>query len=70
MCFVYAYADCKGVSVNLFRTRQERDTAVRDLLSADFEEPPFPPTATAEAAWAAAEEYLVAPDFELAFGEL
>lgn len=69
--FSFAYADGRGVSVNMFATRAARDAAVRVLLEGDFEEGerPFAEDATAEEAWAA---FCNAdtPDFFLAFGEL
>lgn len=73
MCYVYAYSDYTGVSVNLFATRLERDAAVRDLLSDDFSEDdlvPFASTATAQEAWDAYTAATACCDFRLAFGEL
>ena len=74
MCFAYAYSDGRGVSVNLFATREARDAAVRDMLSADFEgtdiEVCFAPDATAYEAWTAYVEHSGGPDFYLDFAEL
>lgn len=73
MCFAYAYSDADGVSVNLFSTRKERDTAVRDILNANFFGTnipvPFAKDATAETAW---DTFCNTdtPDFYLAFADL
>lgn len=74
MCYVYAYADGSGVSVNLFRTELERDQAVYDLLAADYEDVPFgrPGQDSAEDMWVkyCTHDYTNHPDFNLAFGNL
>lgn len=76
MCYAFAYADGSGVSVNLFRTQEERDQAVYDLLANDFhngdERPPFgnPGQDDAETMWVKYCAVGMHPDFNLAFGDL
>lgn len=75
MCYAYAFADSSGVSINMFRTEEERDQAVYDLLADDYdgaeEEIPFgkPGQDDAETMWV---KYCadMKPDYNLAFGNM
>lgn len=82
MCFAYAFADCDGVSVNLFMTEQERDQAVYDFLARDFAYSttpiPFgkPGQDSAEdmwvkfVAWKQSGLHGITPDYYLAFASI
>lgn len=75
MCYAWAYADGRGVSVNLARTALERDQDVYAFLADDYNETeehiPFgrPGQDDAETMWVK-HCAVMKPDYNLAFGNL
>lgn len=74
MCYAFAYADGDSVTIDMYRTQEELDKAVYDLLVQTYDEATALPFGTpgqddAETMWV---KYCgtMDPDFNLAFGHL